>query len=370
MLTHPLDQQLAKVFLNHSLRLKPKERLLITTSDSAAFGLVKAVYTQALKLGAYPLIDTQIDLHINRSFMNGFAYQFYNLANDWQLNHVPTQILEAKIDWADAFVRIVTLDNTKELVNISTQKIANRQKLMRPIFDKMIDSNRWVLTYYPTPAMAQEAGMSFDQLLEFYYRACLVDYQKMKNDLTKLERVLDQGEQVRIKAKDTNLSFSIKGRLAQAAYGTANIPDGEVFLAPLEKTVEGHIYFDMPTVYMGNEVEGIYLEFKAGRVIKAKAKRGQKELERILETDKGARYIGEFAFGANYNIKQAMKNTLFDEKIGGTIHMALGRAYSEKRGGGTNTSAIHWDIVKDMRYPNYQVLVDGKPVLTAGRLVV
>jgi len=370
MLIHPKDKKLARVFLTHSVKLKSREKLLITTSDSGAFNLVKAVYIEALKLGAYQLIDTQIDWHINRSFTNGFAYQFYRLANKWQLNHVPKEVLEAKIDWADAFVRIVTLDNNQELVNIPTDKITLRQRLMEPIFSRMIDKGRWVLTYYPTPSMAQSAGMSLDELIEFYYKACLVDYDKMRRQLNGLEKILDKGHKVEVKGKDTNLTFSIKGRLAQAAYGEANIPDGEVFLAPLEKTVKGRVYFDFPTLYAGALIEGVYLEFRQGRVVTAKAKRGQAALERILATDQGARYLGEFAIGANYNITKPMKNTLFDEKIGGTIHMALGRAYSEKRGGGTNKSAIHWDIVKDMRHPGHTVTVDGQPVLTEGKLLV
>ncbi|NOY14716.1 MAG: aminopeptidase [bacterium] len=363
------DFQLARVFLNHSLKLKPKQKLLITTSDSGAFNLVKAVYIEALKQGVYPLIDTQIDFQINRSHMNGFAYQFYQLANDWQLKYIPKQVLEAKIDWADAFIRIATLDNSRELSQIPTEKISLRQQKLRPIFDKMIDKGRWVLTYYPTPAMAQDAGVAFDWLVDFYYQACLTDYARMEKKLKRLEKLLDQGNKIQIRGENTNLTFSIKGRLAQAAYGEANIPDGEVFLAPLEKTVEGRIYFDMPTMYMGNQIEGIYLEFKAGQVIKAKAKTGQKELEKILDTDQGAKYVGEFAIGANYNIKQAMKNTLFDEKIGGTIHLALGRAYSQKRGGGANKSAIHWDIVKDMRFPNHQVLVDNQVILNNGQIL-
>lgn len=363
------DFQLAQVFLKHAVKLKSKEKLLITTSDSGAFGLIKAVYITALKMGAYPLLDTMIDFHINRSFMNGFVYQFYKLANKWQLGYIPKRVLEAKIDWADAFVRIVTLDNSAELAQIPTEKITTRQKLMRPLMDKMINKGRWVVTYYPTPSMAQNAGVAFDWLVDFYYRACLVDYEKMKKQLKGLEAVLDKGSWVKVVGKDTDLKFSIKGRLAQAAYGEYNIPDGEVFLAPLEKTVEGKIYFDMPTIYAGVEIEGIYLEFKKGKVVKAKAKRGEEALQKILDTDVGARYIGEFAIGANYNITKPMKNTLFDEKIGGTIHMALGRAYDEKRGGGTNRSAIHWDIVKDMRLPGHQVLVDGKVILKEGRIL-
>lgn len=361
MLPTKKDFQLARVFLNHSVKVKPKEKVLITCSDSAAFPLVKATYIETLKLGAYPVLDIAgIDLELGRSHLGGFAYQFYRWANDWQLNYLPKEIIKAKIDWADAYIRITTLDNIAELAQIPPEKITRRQKLMRPYFDRLIDSDRWILTYYPTPAMAQQAGVAYDWLVDFYYRACLVDYQKMKRKLKQLEKILDQGEKVRVLGEKTDLTFSIKGRLAQACFGERNIPDGEVYLCPVETTVEGKIYFDLPTVRLGREVRGIYLEFKKGKVVKAEAEVGQEVLEKMLATDAGARRVGEFALGANENITQVMKNTLFDEKIAGTIHLALGRAYKEKRGGGENQSAIHWDLVKTMRGRGGKILVDGK----------
>ena len=173
---------------------------------------------------------------------------------------------------------------------------------------------------------------------------------------------MDKGKVVRLIGKDTDLTFSIENRLAKACFGERNVPDGEVFLCPVEETIEGKVYFDLPTTAFGREVQGIYLEFKKGKVVKAKAEIGQEVLEKMLATDDGAKHVGEFAIGTNPNIKQAMKNTLFDEKIAGTIHIALGRAYSEKRGGGKNKSAIHWDLVKDMRVKGSAILIDGKKV--------
>lgn len=364
------DVKLARVILDHSLSVKAKEKVLITTSDSGAFPLVKAVYVETLRRGAYPVIDTEIDFLINRSHMGGFAYQFYHLANEWQLRYVPKEIVKAKIDWADTYVRIVTQDNLRELNQIDTSKLTKRMKLTWPLMDKMIDSDRWLLTYYPSPGMAQEAGVSLDWLMEFYFKACLVDYAKMKRELAKFERVLDRGKRVRVVGDETDLTFSIAGRLAKAAYGERNIPDGEVFLAPLHETVEGRVYFEFPSMAYGREVNGIRLEFAKGKVVAASAQMGEEALHKILETDAGARYLGEFAIGANYNIKAPMKNTLFDEKIGGTVHMALGRAYKEKRGGGTNESSVHWDIVKDMRKKGSRVAVDGKVILSDGKFRV
>jgi aminopeptidase len=367
------DFKLARVFLNHSLHLKPKEKLMINVSDSGAFSLAKAVYIEALKLGVYPVVDTQVSTPSNRSNIGGFAYQFYRLANKWQLNYIPHELLDAKSKWADAYITIVTIDNSKELNQIPQEKILLRSRLTRPYSDRIIDRDRWLLTYYPTPSMAQEAGVSFDWLLDFYYQACLVDYAKMKKNLLKIEKVLDKGKKVRITGEKTELTFSIEERLAKAAYGERNIPDGEVFIAPVHQTIKGHVYFDLPSSYNGTEVEGIYLEFDQGYIVKARAEKGNPALHKILNTDKGAKSIGELGIGTNYQIKNAMKNTLFDEKIGGTIHLAIGRSYKEERGGAPtnpNESVIHWDIVKDMRRKGSVLFVDDKPLLKDGKFIV
>ncbi|MFQ5492763.1 MAG: aminopeptidase [Candidatus Dojkabacteria bacterium] len=367
------DFKLAGIFLDHSLKIKAKEKVLISVSEHISNPLIKAVYIETLKRGAYPVIDSGIsNLYVNRASFDGLNYQLYKLANDWQLNYIPEDILKAYVDWADAFVRITSIFNKTELSQIATDKVGKRKKLVSPIFESMINSDRWVLTYYPTYAMAQAAGVSLEWLTDFYYKACIVDYAKMEAELQGLEKVLDTGKEVKVMGEDTDLKLSIAGNLAKAAYGEANIPDGEVFLAPIPESVEGKVYFDMPTLYHGSEMHGIRLVFKKGKVVKATAEVGQAALEEILNTDKGSRYLGEFAIGANYNIKDAMKETLFDEKIGGTIHMALGRAYKEKRGGapeGGNKSVIHWDIVKDMRKKGSVVLVDGKEVLKDGRIL-
>lgn len=336
---------------------------MITASDIEALPLAKATYIEALKMGLYPVIDLQTD----------FSYQFYSLANNWQLNYIPKELLEAKVNWPDAFVRIFTTKNSKELSQIPKEKMLLRSRLARPYTDKMIDKDRWILTEYPTPSMAQEAGVAYDWLVDFYYRACLVDYDKMEKQLVKIEGILDKGNSVRVVGEKTDLTFSIKGRLAKAAYGERNIPDGEVFLAPVHTTIEGQVYLDMPSLFYSTEINGVYLEFKAGRVVRAKAELGDSTLQKVLNTDQGARSLGELGIGANFQIKNPLKNTLFDEKIGGTIHLALGRSYREERGGapvGFNDSAIHWDIVKDMRKKGSVLYVDDKPLLKEGKFII
>ncbi len=353
------DFELARVLVHHSIKVQPKEKVLITVSESG-MPLAKAVYIEVLKQGAYPQFDLEV---------TGMSYGFYAQANEWQLEYIPEEIIKTKIKWADAYVRIYCEFNSRELSQIDPAKLAIRSKLMRPLMDPMIDSERWILTYYPTPAMAQEAGVSYDWLREFYFNACLVDYKKMERELKGLEKMMDEGSEIHVVGKMTDLHVNIKGRLAEACYGECNIPDGECFLAPVTSGVNGEVYFDLPTLAYGQEVSGIHLEFKDGKVVNATAERGESALLKMLETDPGAKYLGEFAIGANFNIKQAMLNTLFDEKIGGTIHMALGRAYKSARGGGENESAIHWDIVKDMRIPGSILTIDEKVILKEGRLL-
>lgn len=353
------DVQLACVMIDHSVKVKPKEHVLIVCDD-LGLPLAKAVYSEVVKRGAYPIIDITT---------GGLAYSFYSQANDWQLGYVPDEVIRAKYNWADALVRIVADDNLRELSNIDTTKLAKRGKLMRTYSEIML-KKKWILTYYPTGAMAQEARMSIEEMRQFYFDSCLVDYDKMQKGLKKLERVMDKGKMVHVVGRMTDLWVNIEGRLAQECSAECNIPDGECFLAPVTNGVNGEVYFDLPTLAYGHEVSGIHLEFKDGKVIKATAERGEEALLKMLDIDEGARYLGEFAIGANFSITRGMMNTLFDEKIGGTIHMALGMAFKDKRGGGENDSGIHWDLVKDMRLPGSVLTIDGQVVLKEGRLLV
>lgn len=353
------DFQLACVMLDHSVKVKANEKVLIVCDD-LGLPLAKAVYSEVLKRGAFPLIEIAT---------SGLSYSFYSLANPWQLSYVPDEVIRTKYEWADVFVRIVADENLRELASIDATKLTTRAKLMRPYSEIML-KKRWILTYYPTPAMAQEAGMSLAEMRQFYFDSCLVDYDKMQKGLKKLEKVMDIGKMIHMVGQQTDLWVNIEGRLAQECSAECNIPDGECFLAPVTNGVNGEVYFEFPTLAYGHEVSGIRLEFKDGKVINASAERGNDALQKMLDTDEGARYLGEFAIGANFSITRGMLNTLFDEKIGGTVHMALGMAYKDRRGGGENESGIHWDIVKDMRLPGSVLTIDEKVVLKEGRLLV
>ncbi|MBU1931167.1 aminopeptidase [Patescibacteria group bacterium] len=355
---NPKIAKLAKILTQYSVEVKSNDKVIISCSPKGLV-LAKVIYRLCLQVGAFP--------HLLFAPEN-LDWLFFNSAQPKHLTKKP-EVGLFLANWADKFIRIVTNLNDRQLAQIKAQKIMTYTKSREPIKNIML-KKPWVLTYYPTQSMAQTAGLSLEELEKIYFQACLQDWSKMKQRLSKLKKRFDQVDQVTILGKHNRLTFSLKGRLAQAAAGKYNMPDGEVFAAPIDDSAEGEIFFDLPSLYQGKIVERVRLTFKKGRVIKATADRGQKFLDKALATDAGARRLGEFAIGTNYGIKQAMLNTLFDEKIGGTIHLALGNAYLDKEGGGTNKSAIHWDLVKDMRQPNAKVLFDGKPVLVNGKILV
>ena len=229
----------------------------------------------------------------------------------------------------------------------------------------------WLLTYFPTHGMAQNANMSLEDFTDFYYKACLVDYKKQGQRIKKLQDIIDKGSVVHIKAKGTDLTLGIKGRLAAGSdSGKHNIPDGECFTGPQENVTEGFITFDYPQNRDGNEVAGIRLEFKKGEIVKFSADTGKKYLEKMLNDHSGNRRLGELGIGMNPKIKNYIKDILFDEKIMGTVHLALGRAYEEERGGGKNQGTIHWDLIKDLRYKGSLVTVDSKSIIADGKVLV
>ncbi len=276
------------------------------------------------------------------------------------------------VNWADKSLRIASLENKQHLADVDSKKTKTWTKTYTKTFFQLIEKGmgNWLTTIYPTIGFAQDAHMSLEDFTDFYYRAALVDYKKMERNLKGLERAIDRGRTVRLKGYRTDLTLGIKGRTGMPCYGHCNIPDGEVFTGPEETKTEGHIYYEIPTLYSGKIMTGIYLEFKKGKVVKATAETNEAVLKTILATDPGALRFGEFAIGANYNITKPMLNTLFDEKIGGTIHTALGSSYHDKKGWGKNTSAIHWDIVKDTRTKGSELWIDKKLVLKEGKILV
>jgi aminopeptidase len=326
---------LAKILVHYSIRAKKGEVVVINASSEAA-PLALECYKEVLKVGAFPKINFS---------MPGFAYTYYKYSDFHQLRNFP-KISEFEAKSLSGIINIGAPFNTKEFSNIDPQKIALRQKVTHPISDIII-KKKWVGCDYPTNALAQDAEMSLEEFENFLFGATNLDWKKESKKQDKLKKVLDKGEQVRIVSDDTELTFSIKGRQGIKCDGKRNMPDGEVFIAPVETTTEGFIRYSYPVIYGGREVSGVELKFKKGAVVSAKAEKNEKFLKTMIGIDKGAKYLGEFGIGLNPHITRFIKQILFDEKIGGTIHLALGKAYKE--GGGRNVSALHWDMIKDLR---------------------
>lgn len=331
----PRVTKLAKILVHYSVNAKKGEIVIINASSDAA-PLALECYKEALKVGAFPKVNFS---------MPGFAYTYYKYSDFNQLRNFP-KISEFEAKSLSCNINIGAPFNTKEFSNIDPQKIALRQKITRPISDIII-KKKWVGCDYPTNALAQDAEMSLEEFENFLFGATNLDWKKESKKQDKLKKVLDKGEQVRIVSDDTDLTFSIKGRQGIKCDGKRNMPDGEVFIAPVETTTEGFIRYSYPVIYGGREVSGVELKFKNGAVISAKADKNENFLKTMINIDKGAKYLGEFGIGLNPHITRFIKQILFDEKIGGTIHLALGKAYKE--GGGRNVSALHWDMIKDLR---------------------
>src|SRR3972149_9496304 len=350
----PRTVNLADILVNYSLKVKKGERVLINSSSELAKPLVLEVYRKVLEAGGHPSVNIAFEEMSNI---------FYNIATKEQLLDFPkAKFFEAKS--VDCVVNIRASVNKRALSNIDSKKIAGRSKVLKSISEVIVNEKRWVLCNFPTNALAQETDMSLEEYEDFLYGATNINWDKVKKEEMKLKKVLDKGKIVRIVGRDTDLIISIKGRKAIPCYGERNMPDGEVFLSPIENSAEGEIYYDLPAIYQGKEVLGIRLRFKQGKVVDASAEKNEKFLIAMLDTDKGARYLGELGIGTNYGIKHFSKDILFDEKIGGTVHLAVGRSY--KDAGGKNESAIHWDMIKDLRAGG-AIYVDGRMIQKDGK---
>lgn len=361
-------QKLAAVLVNYSIGVKKGDWLRIE-GPSLAQDLILAAYVEALKAGANPFFSVMLP---------GITYAYFRHASDDQLKFIsPTLRLET--DRLDGLLAIWGNTNTKELTNVDSSRIGISRAARRPIFDKFLKriadgSLHWCGTQFPCDASAQDAEMSLAEYEDFVFSAGMVDrkdpvgeWRKVSARQKKLVRFLSTLSTIRIVGLDTDLSFKVNGRKWVNCDGHENFPDGEVFTGPIEDSAEGHIRYSFPANYMGKEVENVRLTFKKGRVVEARADKGEELLNTTLDTDPGARFVGELAFGTNYAIKRFTRNTLFDEKIGGTMHIAVGASLPES--GGRNKSAVHWDMVCDTR-KGFTVYGNGRPVMKDGKFLL
>lgn len=348
---------MAEVLVNYSARVKKGDVVLISSSGFEAAPLVKELYILCLERGA-----TYVEYDFN---LPEITRHFFNHASKGQLSYFPKHKLEF-MKSVTVFIAISAAENSMVMANADQANMISHARVMRPIVDWRVKNTRWVVTRYPTNGGAQEAKMSLEEYEEYLFAACCIDWQAESRKQERLKRMIDRTDLVRIRASDTDLSFSIKGMPGIKCDGRFNIPDGEVFTAPVKESVEGYITYNCPTIYHGKEFSNIRLEFSAGKIIKATSPGMEALLNGILDTDPGARYIGEFAIGVNPAIRRPMRNILFDEKIFGSIHFTPGQCYDECDNG--NRSAVHWDMVK-LLVDDGEIWFDDTLIQKEGRFV-
>lgn len=348
----------AKVLVDYSLNVKKGEKVAIE-ADFIARPLVLELYKKLIEKGA-----AEVKLHFSDY---EFAESYFKKASPEQIKHFPQTTMD-EMRAMDCFIGIRSSRNLKGLTGVDAGKISERSRVTRSIQDFRVENLRWVVTEYPTDAQAQEADMSLSQYENFVFSAINnVEWEKKFGQQEKLRKRIDVASNVRIVGEKTNLTLSVKGRKAENAGGHYNMPDGEVFTSVVEDSAEGFITYSFPAIYMGREFANVRLEFKKGKVVKATAEKNEKDLNKILDIDKGARFIGELGLGNNFKIQKFVKNILFDEKIGGTVHLALGKGYPKTLS--KNVSAIHWDMIKDLRKGG-ELYFDDKLVQKNGKWLI
>lgn len=354
----PRTHALADLLCGYCIDAQPRDVVTVHCEPSAQ-PLAEAVYEELIERGAWPVLemipdncrfahlDTPYDHHLDE-------------ANPWHASGIRK---------VDARIAIISSTNTRALASIAPARQARAGKTARTLWRKP-KNLRWVGTLFPTPAYAQEAGMSLPDFEDFVYGATFADernpvsaWKALGRKQERLARKLDQVSTVRILAEDTDITLSVGGRTWINSDGKRNMPSGEVFTGPVETSAEGYIRFDFPVVQGGRMIEGVRLVFRKGRVVEATAERNQDYLLTMLDMDSGARRLGELGIGTNFGIDRFIRTILFDEKIGGTVHLAVGNSYPET--GGRNRSNLHWDMIKDLRKGG-QLLVDGKVIQEDG----
>lgn len=348
-------QKLAQLAVRYSVFVKPGEKVIIS-GGSEAIPFLTELYKEIILQKAHPVVK------VGLPDVSDF---FYKYATKEQIERFPDEWMET-VKKADKYIGVVTTTNTKELTGTDSRKIIARQRVVHPISDYICnekDKIRRCTIAYPCNALAQEAEMSLTDYENFVYGACLQDWKELGKQMNKIAKTFEKGKQVHLIGEGVDLKFSIAGKNVVVGDGKENMPDGEIFMAPVRESLNGWIKFDYPAIRGGKEVTDTELSFENGKVIEAKASKNEDFLKEMLATDENSSYVGEFGIGYNPKIKKFTKELLFDEKIGGTIHLALGRAYKENGGG--NDSAIHWDIVKDMS--KAKIILDRKVVQENGK---
>jgi aminopeptidase len=353
----PRFAELAEVLTGFSTCLEKGERVLIDAFD-VPDEMVIALVRKTREKGAYPFVNLQANI-INRELLREAEEAQYQTSAEFEL---------ARMASMNAYIALRGSNNITEQSDVPADRMLLAMKLMKPVLDQRINKTKWVVLRWPTSAMAQMAGLSTEAFEDFFFRVCTLDYARMAPGMRALQDRMQATDRVRIVGPETDLRFSIKGIPTVVCGGERNIPDGEVFTSPVRDSVSGHIQFNAPTIYQGTAFDDVRLVFAEGKVVEGSAN-NSKKLNDILDSDEGARYVGEFALGFNPYILEPMRDILFDEKIAGSFHFTPGQAYEVADNG--NRSQVHWDLVCIQRpeYGGGEIYFDDELVRKDGRFV-
>jgi aminopeptidase len=345
--------KLARLLVEHSIGAEEGEQVLIS-GGALAEPLIKEVYVRLLEAGASPIPQVSLP---------GLQELFFEHAREHHYEQTPPAA-RALYEGADAYITVMAPHNTRALAGVDPHKQRALGKRDQVIRDTVLAKDRWVLTLFPTQALAQESEMSLEEYEEFAFRAMALNkedppgyWREKAGEQGRLIERLESGREVRIVGPGTDLTLSVEGRKFINGDGRHNMPCGEVFTGPVEDSANGEVFFGVPVAVAGREVSGVTLRFEEGRVVRASAEKGEEYLVSMLDADEGARYLGELGIGTNYGIERATKSILFDEKLGGTVHLAVGRSYEAT--GGNNRSSVHWDLICDLREGG-ELYLDGE----------
>ncbi len=364
-----LWEKYAKVLVDYSVKVKEGELTIIRTDSYLSQPLVKEIYKQVLLKGGYPVV---------RMGVEGLNELFIKNASDKQLEYIDP-MTELEYEKAKNLISIGAPLNVKNMARSDSKKLAKRSGAMKHLTEKMLKRSangdlKWVIADFPTQALAQEAKMSLDEYTEFLIKSCYLHiddpvkkWQEIGEYQDKIAKYLNTKSQIHITGENTDITFKTSGRIWKSCCGECNFPDGEVYTSPIEDSANGQIYFDFPQIYRGNEAQKVLLTLKDGKVIEAKAEKGQEFLINMLNMDEGSKFVGEIAIGTNDMIQDVTGNILFDEKIGGSIHMAIGASYPDT--GGKNISGLHWDLIKNMKN-NGKIFADDVLIYENGKFLI
>ncbi len=354
----PRLAQLADVLTGHSTQLQKGDRVLIEVFDAPADVAVSLIRAARAR-GALPFVNVH-SARVSRELLREATAEQYATQGEIELHRIKRM---------QAYIAVRGSNNIFENADVSSDRIKTAMSALRPALNWRVNKTRWVVLRWPTEAMAQQAAKSTEAFEDFFFRVCTLDYARMQPGMKALKALMDRTDQVHLEGPGVDLHFSIKGIGAIPCGGDRNIPDGEVFTAPVKESVEGEITYNAPTVYQGVAFEKVRLVFKAGKIVECGAATNGDRLQKIFDSDPGARYVGEFAIGFNPHILEPMRDILFDEKIAGSFHFTPGQAYEEADNG--NRSQVHWDLVSIQRpeYGGGVIRFDGQVIRRDGRFL-